>query len=101
MGDLVRFDEALRSENVLSRRMQEEMLTQLPGDREYGWSLGEQDGRYFPWHQGSFRGFAAIFVRQIHRRKAIATLSNDQETDVLGLRTQLLRLLKRDAARKR
>jgi D-alanyl-D-alanine carboxypeptidase len=98
VGDLARFDQALKSEKILSRRMQEEMLTRLPGDRAYGWSLGEQDGRYFPWHQGSFRGFAAIFVRQIHRRETIAILSNDQETDVLGLRTQILRLLKRDAA---
>jgi CubicO group peptidase (beta-lactamase class C family) len=97
-GDLARFDQALRSEKILSRRMQDEMLTRLPGDHAYGWSLGEQDGRYFPWHQGSFRGFTAIYVRQVHRREVIAILSNDQETDVLGLRTQVLRLLKRDAA---
>jgi CubicO group peptidase (beta-lactamase class C family) len=98
VGDLALFDQALRSEKILSRRMQEEMLTRLSGDRAYGWSLGEQDGRYFPWHQGSFRGFTSIYVRQVHRREVIAILSNDQETDVLGLRTQVLRLLKRDAA---
>jgi CubicO group peptidase (beta-lactamase class C family) len=98
VGDLARFDQALRSEKILSRGMQEEMLTRLPSDRAYGWSLGEQDGRYFPWHQGAFRGFTAVFVRQIQRREVIAILSNDQETDVLGLRTRILRLLKREAA---
>jgi len=35
--------------------------------------------------------------RQIHRHEMIAILSNDEDTDVLGLRTQTLRLLKRDA----
>jgi CubicO group peptidase (beta-lactamase class C family) len=98
VGDLARFDQALSSEKILSRRMQEEMFTRLPGDRAYGWSLGEQDGRYFPWHQGSFRGFTAIYVSQVQRREVIAILSNDEETDVLGLRTQVLRLLKRAQA---
>ena len=42
----------------------------------------------------------AEFVRQIHRREMIAILSNDQDPDVLGMRTQVLRLLKRDAAAK-
>jgi hypothetical protein len=36
-------------------------------------------------------------VRQVHRHEMIAILSNDQDTDVLGLRTKVLRLLKRDA----
>lgn len=37
VGDLARFDQALRSETILSRRMQNEMFTRLPGDHAYGW----------------------------------------------------------------
>jgi CubicO group peptidase (beta-lactamase class C family) len=100
VGDLARFDQALRDEKILSRRMQELMLTRQEDDRALGWALGEQDGKYFPWHKGSYRGFTAVFVRQIHRREMIAILSNGEDTDVLELRTKVLRLLKRDAQSK-
>ena len=97
VGDLRRFDQALYAGKILSQRMQDQMITPQTGDRGFGWSLDEQDGKYFPWHKGSFRGFSAVLVRQIHRHEMIAILSNDQDTDVLELRTKILRLLKRDA----
>ena len=93
--DLWRFDQALNQERILSRAMQDLMLTRQAGDRSFGWSLSEQDGKYFPWHKGSYRGYTALFVRQVHRHEMIAILSNDQDTDVLELRTKVLRLLKR------
>jgi len=99
-GDLARFDQALNEGRILSRRMQDLMLTRQVGDRALGWSLDEQGGKYFPWHKGSYRGFTAVFVRQIHRHEMIAILSNDQDTDVLDLRTEVLQLLKRDAKSK-
>jgi D-alanyl-D-alanine carboxypeptidase len=97
VGDLGRFDQALNAGRILSRRSQDLMATPQSGDHGFGWSLDEQGGKYFPWHKGSYRGFTAVFVRQIHRREMIAILSNEQDTDVLGLRTQALRLLKRAA----
>ena len=60
----------------------------------YGWFLDEQGGKYFPWHKGDYRGHTTIFVRQIHRQEVIVILSNQEETDVLGLRTRILRVLK-------
>jgi len=97
VGDLALFDQALNDNRILSKRMQDLMFTQQAGDRALGWSLDEQGGKYFPWHKGSYRGFTAVFVRQIHRHEMIAILSNDQDTDVLELRTRVLKLLKRDA----
>ena len=97
VGDLARFDQALNEKRILSQRTQDLMLTRQTGDRALGWSMDEQGGKYFPWHKGSYRGFTAVFVRQIHRHEMIAILSNDQDTDVLELRTKVLKLLKRDA----
>jgi len=97
VGDLGRFDQALASGRILSQRTQDLMATPQSGERGFGWSLSEQSGKFFPWHKGSYRGFTAVFVRQVHRHEMIAILSNDQDTDVLGLRTKVLRLLKRDA----
>jgi CubicO group peptidase (beta-lactamase class C family) len=93
--DLWRFDQALEAETLLSRRMQDLMVSQqVKGRYGYGWFLAEQGGRYFPWHKGDFRGYTAVLVRQIHRKETIVILSNLEETDVLGLRTKLLQILK-------
>lgn len=97
VGDLWRFDQALSDARLLPRAAQDLMVAPQIGDRAFGWSLDEQGGKYFPWHKGSYRGFTAVLVRQVHRHELIAILSNDQGTDVLALRTQVLRLLKRDA----
>ncbi len=97
-ADLARLDQALSAATILSARLQAQMLEEQVKGRGFGWSLDEQGGKYFPWHQGSYRGFTAVLVRQIHRHEMIAILSNVEDTDVLGLRTQVLRLLKRDAA---
>jgi CubicO group peptidase (beta-lactamase class C family) len=96
--DLARFDQALASGRILSLETQKLMHTRKSDAHAYGWSMGEQGGRYFPWHTGSFRGFTAVFVRHIQRHEMIAILSNDDETDVLSLRTQVLKLLKQNAA---
>lgn len=45
-------------------------------------------------HKGDYRGYTAIFVRQIHRRETIVILSNLGEADVSDLRTKILRVLK-------
>jgi CubicO group peptidase (beta-lactamase class C family) len=93
--DLSRFDQALAAETILSRKMQDLMLTQqVKGRYGYGWFLSEQGGRYFPWHKGDYRGYAAMFVRQIHRQEVIVILSNLEEADVSALRTKVLRALK-------
>lgn len=97
-ADLARFDQALQAGKLLKEETQKLMYVRVTDDRAYGWSLAEQGGQYFPWHKGSYRGFAAVFVRQLHRREMITVLSNDEEVDVLAMRTAVLRLLKRDAA---
>jgi CubicO group peptidase (beta-lactamase class C family) len=97
-ADLARFDQALQAGKLLKEETQKLMYTRVTDDRAYGWSLAEQGGQYFPWHKGSFRGYTTVFVRQLHRHEMIAVLSNDEDADVLALRTAVLRLLKRDAA---
>jgi CubicO group peptidase (beta-lactamase class C family) len=98
--DLWRFDQALAKETILSRKMQDLMLTQQVKDRYgYGWYLSEQGGRYYPWHKGDYRGYTAIFVRQIHRQETIVILSNLQDADIADLRTKILRALKASPGR--
>lgn len=97
--DLWRFDRALAAEKILPRKAQALMLSQqVKGRFGYGWFLSEQGGKYFPWHEGSYRGHAAVFVRQVQRDEAIMILSNLQDADVLELRTKVLRILKANTA---
>lgn len=93
--DLERFDRALTTEKILSRKMQALMLSHQVKDRfGYGWFLSEQGGKYFPWHKGDFRGYTAVLVWQIHREEIVVLLSNLQDADVLGMRTKILQALK-------
>jgi len=94
-GDLARFDQALNDGKLLPAKAQAQMISEQVKGRGFGWSLDEQGGKYFPWHQGAYRGYTAVLVLQVHRHEMIAILSNDQDTDLLGLRSKVLRLLKR------
>ena len=66
--------------------------------RGYGWALGEQGGKLFPWHKGDIAGYTAILVRQVQRGELIVVLSNTEAVDLTRLRQKVLRLLKDDAA---
>jgi CubicO group peptidase (beta-lactamase class C family) len=93
--DLWRFDAALAAGKILPQKTQDLMVSQqVKGKYGFGWFLDEQSGKYFPWHKGDYRGHTAVFVRQIHRQEAVIILSNQEEADVLGMRTKILRALK-------
>jgi CubicO group peptidase (beta-lactamase class C family) len=96
--DLWRFDRALASGELLPLEAQALMHSQqVKGKYGYGWFLDEQGGEYFPWHKGDYRGHTAILVRQIHRQEVIVILSNQEEADVLEMRSKILRALKAGA----
>lgn len=98
--DLVRFDAALTSGKLLTPATQKIMNanhTEGGAPWAYGWALGEQGGKLFPWHKGDINGYTAAFVRQIHRGEVIVILSNIEGADITPLRQKVLRVLK-DAA---
>jgi CubicO group peptidase (beta-lactamase class C family) len=99
-GDLAAFDAALASGRLLSPATQKVMYTRhTEGGTPwaYGWALGEQGGKLFPWHKGDINGYTAAFVRQVHRGEVIVILSNLEGADLTPLRQKILRVLK-DAA---
>lgn len=93
--DLARFDQALTDHRLLTADSHALMVRDhVKGRFGYGWFLAEQGGRDFPWHEGGYRGFTAVLVRQIHRHEMIAILANTEDASVLELRTKALRILK-------
>jgi CubicO group peptidase (beta-lactamase class C family) len=99
LGDLQRFDAALSTNHLLSTQSQALMYkshTLASGTPwGYGWALGEQGGKIFPYHTGDYAGYHAVLVRQTNRKELIVILSNLETADLSPLRQKTLKILKR------
>jgi CubicO group peptidase (beta-lactamase class C family) len=96
-GDLQRFDEALNANRLLSAQSQALMYKNHTASGTpwgYGWALGEQGGKLFPYHSGDYAGYHTALVRQTQRKELIVILSNLETADVSALRHKALRILK-------
>jgi CubicO group peptidase (beta-lactamase class C family) len=97
-GDLARFDEALSANRLLSAQSQALMYkSHTPSSGTpwgYGWALGEQGGKLFPYHSGDYAGFHTVLVRQINRKELIVILSNLESARLSPLRQKTLKILK-------
>ena len=93
--DLLRFDRALAANQILSRESQYLMYMQhVPGRYGYGWFLGEQGGKFYPWHAGDMAGYSASFVRQVQRDETVVIFGNTAATQARGLEKEFLQVLK-------
>jgi CubicO group peptidase (beta-lactamase class C family) len=79
VGDLLRWDQALYSEKLVSRKSLEQIFTPYegpyPADRPwergwnarhrygYGWSIAKWFGRDLVWHGGTIQGFCSAILR--------------------------------------
>ena len=93
--DLLRWDEALRSEKVLSLSTQKEMFTPTVYTGGvypygYGWQVYENEkiGRWAS-HTGRWGGYNGIFARALDRDSMVAVLCNQYGCDIQA-RIQLL-----------
>lgn len=74
--DLYRWDQALYTEKLLTRKSLAMMFTPFKGNYGYGWYIAEQDGHRFISHSGWLDGFAASFGRYPEDRVTVIILSN-------------------------
>lgn len=104
-ADLLRWDEAIASGELLPARLREAMLTPyaLTGTtagREgwsftgygYGWQIGTMAGRRAYFHTGDNSGYLAVNAWLPDDQITLAVLANDQATDILRAATDLLEL---------
>jgi CubicO group peptidase (beta-lactamase class C family) len=78
--DLFRWDQALYTEKLVSKRSLALMFTPFKGNYGYGWYIAEQDGHRFISHSGWIDGFAASFGRYPDDRLTVIILSNLDST---------------------
>jgi CubicO group peptidase (beta-lactamase class C family) len=75
-GDLLRWDQALYTDKLVSRRSLDEIFTANQGGYGFGWQLGERLGRRKTEHSGSLNGFSAYILRFPDERVTVIVLSN-------------------------
>lgn len=104
-ADLLRWDEAVASGELLPARLREAMLTPhalagTAGSPEgwsltgygYGWQTGTITGRRAYFHTGQNSGYLAVNAWLPDEQVTLAVLSNDQATDILRAVTDVLEL---------
>jgi len=78
VGDMLKYDKALRENRLLSQAYKDIMFTVTPPVKKYalGWEKGTFKGSEFVGHVGGCPGFAADFNRFLKERIMVIKLSN-------------------------
>jgi CubicO group peptidase (beta-lactamase class C family) len=89
VDDLLRFDEALSREKLVSRRSLEEMSAPSKNDYGYGWYMRNRFARQVWDVDGSIGGFFASFSRFPTDRVTVIVLSNTAPSNTRGMANDL------------
>ena len=83
VGDLWKWDRALRSKQLLQGELEQRMFTQGKGDYGYGWFVdgANSDAPVF-WHAGVVSGFSTMILRSPEQDRCIILLSNSSTSSV-------------------
>jgi D-alanyl-D-alanine carboxypeptidase len=76
VDDLLRWDQALYTEELLNRKWLDRLFTPDPSGYNYGWFIDNKSGRTRTYHEGSNPGFAACLVRYPADKTFVVVLSN-------------------------
>ena len=80
--DMLKWDQALYNQRVLSRQSIDEMLTPHRGNYGYGWVIESLYGHRHTFHGGFIDGFNTTFDRWIDEGLCIVVFSNEDEAPV-------------------
>jgi D-alanyl-D-alanine carboxypeptidase len=93
--DLLKWDEALYAERIITRATQDKMFTSYKAGGVgygYGWFLTSEDGRQKEYHEGSTFGFGSFIARYPTDHLLVIVLSNVEGTDVKSIADLLGRI---------
>ena len=79
-GDLLRWEQALATEQLVSRKALDELFTPVRNGYAYGWLNGEKFGRKTVAHGGSVGGFSSYLLRIPSEQLTVIVLSNSDRT---------------------
>lgn len=88
-GDLLRWNNSLEKNNILSIEETNKLFTPNKENYGYGWWIETKFDQPVQWHRGTVAGFAAIMVRYPQKKLFITILSNIQRAQVKAMSTEL------------
>jgi CubicO group peptidase (beta-lactamase class C family) len=91
--DLLRWDQALYTESLLSRKSLEAMFTPEKNGYAYGWGVGTLNNRRYIAHTGGIEGFAAHISRFPDERATVIVLLNNDEAPASAVAGDLAAIL--------
>src|SRR6185436_15347763 len=74
--DLLKWEQALYTDKLLTKKSRDEMFTPLKGNYAYGWNVGKRGNRMSISHGGGIYGFATQIVRYPDDHVTVVVLSN-------------------------
>ena len=74
--DLLKWEQALYTEKLLTKKSLDEMFTPAKGTYAYGWNVGKRNNRNSISHGGGIYGFATQLARYPDDRVTVIVLSN-------------------------
>jgi CubicO group peptidase (beta-lactamase class C family) len=90
--DLFKWDQALYTEKLVSRKMLDKAFIahSRKSDFEgsgygYGWFIGEKEGKSYPWHYGSTCGFSTKIERYPAQKLTVIVLANRRDAKLTPL----------------
>jgi CubicO group peptidase (beta-lactamase class C family) len=99
--DLLRFDQALYTNSLVSQRTLAEAFVPAPvreGSTSYGfgWNIVTDASGMRVWHQGNTAGFRAFIERRLRDRITVIMLTNGGDTDRMAINASIQRILRGD-----
>jgi hypothetical protein len=91
-ADLLRWDQALYTDKLISTASRDEMFTPVLNGYGYGWQSGESLGRARVDHSGSQTGFSTYIGRFLADRLTVIVLSNSDRASGAGTGMDLARI---------
>jgi CubicO group peptidase (beta-lactamase class C family) len=102
--DLLRFDQALYTDALVSQRTLAEAFVPArvsEGDTSYGWgwNIVNDASGIRVWHQGNTAGFRAFIERRLRDRITVIMLTNGGDTNRMAINDSIQRILRRESPR--
>ena len=87
--DLLRWDQSLYTEKLISRKSLDEMFTPFRGEYGYGWNRRKKFDRQALEHEGGINGFNTFISRFPADRLTVIVLSNNEYRSVARIANDL------------